>query len=64
MRTPMLDELPQDLKDRMMSPQAIHRLSEPREVADNVVWLASDRSALITGATFTADLGITAGLIY
>jgi NAD(P)-dependent dehydrogenase (short-subunit alcohol dehydrogenase family) len=64
MRTPMLDELPQELRDRLTSPQAIHRLSEPREVAENVVWLVSDRSSLITGATFTADLGITAGLIY
>jgi len=38
------------------------RLAEPREVADAIVWLASDRASYITGQTILVDGGIYKGL--
>ncbi|MDQ3542548.1 MAG: SDR family oxidoreductase, partial [Actinomycetota bacterium] len=38
----------------------IRRLTEPREVADVVVFLASDASSAITGETLSADGGMHA----
>lgn len=37
-----------------------HRLGEPHEVAQAVLWLASDASSFTTGATLTVDGGLTA----
>ena len=37
-----------------------HRIGDPREVADAVLWLASDASSFTTGATLTVDGGLTA----
>src|ERR1700681_1723345 len=34
---------------------AVKRLGEPREVADTIVWLASDRASFITGQTILVD---------
>jgi NAD(P)-dependent dehydrogenase (short-subunit alcohol dehydrogenase family) len=39
---------------------ALHRLGEPREVADTVLFLAAPASSLITGQTILADGGWTA----
>jgi len=39
---------------------ALHRIGEPREVADAVVFLASDAASLITGQTLLIDGGWTA----
>jgi 3-oxoacyl-[acyl-carrier protein] reductase len=39
------------------------RLGEPEEVADAVVFLASERAAYITGATLSIDGGLTKGLL-
>ena len=38
----------------------LHRIGEPREVADAVVFLASDAASLITGQTLLIDGGWTA----
>lgn len=40
----------------------IGRMAESSELAELVLWLASDRSSFATGAEFTADGGITAGV--
>lgn len=40
----------------------VRRLGEPREIADLIVWLASERASYITGQTILADGGIYRGL--
>jgi 3-oxoacyl-[acyl-carrier protein] reductase len=40
----------------------LKRLGEPREVADTIVWLASERASYITGQTFLVDGGLYKGL--
>jgi 3-oxoacyl-[acyl-carrier protein] reductase len=41
---------------------AVQRLGEPREVAETIVWLASERASFITGQTILADGGAYKGL--
>jgi 3-oxoacyl-[acyl-carrier protein] reductase len=41
---------------------ALRRLGEPREVADTIVWLASERASFITGQTVLVDGGLYKGL--
>lgn len=60
-RTPMIERFDPQLQDHLIAPHAIKRMSEPSEVAEAVVWLASDRSSLVTGTQFSLDLGTTAG---
>lgn len=40
----------------------VRRLGEPRELADAIVWLASDRASYITGQTVLVDGGMYKGL--
>jgi 3-oxoacyl-[acyl-carrier protein] reductase len=40
----------------------LKRLGEPREVADAIVWLASERASYITGQTILVDGGVYKGL--
>jgi len=61
-RTPMLGLLTPERQTALASIQAIKRIGEPNEVAETVVWLASDRSSLVTGVPFAIDLGTTAGV--
>ncbi len=41
---------------------ALKRLGEPRELADTIVWLASERASYITGQTVLVDGGMYRGL--
>ena len=40
----------------------LKRLGEPRELADTIVWLASERASYVTGQTILVDGGIYKGL--
>jgi 3-oxoacyl-[acyl-carrier protein] reductase len=40
----------------------LKRLGEPREVAETIVWLASERASYVTGQTILVDGGIYKGL--
>jgi 3alpha(or 20beta)-hydroxysteroid dehydrogenase len=42
-------------------PQPIKRIADPGEIAEMVLWLASDASSFCTGAEFVIDGGLTAG---
>jgi 3alpha(or 20beta)-hydroxysteroid dehydrogenase len=47
--------------DSAYASQPIPRLARPEEVAELVLWLASDASTYCTGAEFVIDGGLTAG---
>ncbi|MFD0849745.1 glucose 1-dehydrogenase [Sphingosinicella xenopeptidilytica] len=57
--TPMVLSLPKEAQEMLMAPQPLHRLGNPEEVAEGVVWLASDRASFITGITLSIDGGAT-----
>ena len=52
----------QELFDAWASDAALRRVGEPREVADAIVWLASERASYITGQTILVDGGVYKGL--
>lgn len=71
-RTPLVEKqiadqaqangIPEDevLETIMLASSPIKRLVEPEEVGSLAVWLASERSGMVTGATYTMDGGWTA----
>ncbi len=64
-RTPLLEELLSESKARAR--RMVHipmgRLAEGQEIANAVVFLASDESSYVNGATFVVDGGITAAYV-
>lgn len=49
-----------EMRDLLISRHAIGRLGVPREIADAVVFLASDESSFMTGSELVVDGGYTA----
>jgi 2,5-dichloro-2,5-cyclohexadiene-1,4-diol dehydrogenase 1 len=47
-----------DKKQLTIATNAQRRLGRPEEVAEPVIWLASDRAAFVTGATVACDGGV------
>ena len=37
------------------------RLGEPEDIANTILWLASDESSFVSGISLTVDGGLTAG---
>ncbi len=52
----------QEFFDRWAADAPVQRLGEPREVAETIVWLASERASYITGQTVLVDGGMYKGL--
>ncbi len=61
--TPMIDSVKQDPKsmEGMLARIPLHRVGKPEEIADLVVFLASDKSSYITGSIVVIDGGWLAG---
>jgi len=52
----------QEFLDGWAAEAPVKRLGEPRELADAIVWLASERASYITGQTVLVDGGMYKGL--
>ena len=48
--------------DAWAADAALKRVGQPEEVADAIVWLASERASFITGQTILVDGGAYKGL--
>jgi 3-oxoacyl-[acyl-carrier protein] reductase len=51
-----------EIFDSWAADSALKRIGEPREVADTIVWLASERASFVTGQTILVDGGAYKGL--
>ena len=51
-----------DIYDAWAAESALKRVGQPEEVADAIVWLASERASFITGQTILVDGGAYKGL--
>ena len=60
MDTPILSQVPQDIKDVMANQLPIGRLGEAEEIASLICYLLSDEASFITGAIVPIDGGYTA----
>ncbi len=47
-----------EFEDRTVAQHAMRRVGAPEEIAEAVVWLASDRSSFVTGACLQCDGGV------
>jgi 3-oxoacyl-[acyl-carrier protein] reductase len=52
----------QEIHNRWAADVPLRRLGKPEEVADTIVWLASERASYITGQTILVDGGIYKGM--
>ena len=64
-RTPLLEEFLADpeVRARRLVHIPMGRLAEAEELAQAVLYLASDASSYVTGTTFMVDGGITAAYV-
>jgi NAD(P)-dependent dehydrogenase (short-subunit alcohol dehydrogenase family) len=52
---------PDALRSELAARQAMRRLGRPEEIADAILYLASDESSFVTGSMLTVDGGMSAG---
>ena len=51
---------PEAVRESLLSRHPIHRFGKPEEVAEAVLWLASDASSFVSGVALPVDGGLTA----
>ena len=61
-RSATLGTSEREIFDTWAAEAPLRRLGEPGEVADTIVWLASDRASYVTGQTVLVDGGMYKGL--
>lgn len=59
--TEMVQQMPQNILDQMVSHTPIGRMGETRDIANAYLFLASDEASFITGVTLRVDGGIVVG---
>ena len=52
----------EQIRERWAQEVPLRRLGEPQEIADAIIWLASDRASYVTGQTLVVDGGNYRGL--
>jgi len=58
--TPLISQLPEDTAQAMIARHPIGRLAQPEEIAEAILFLASDRASYVTGTVLHVDGGYTA----
>ena len=61
-RSVALNKTEKEIFEGWAADAPLKRLGEPRELADTIVWLASERASYITGQTVLVDGGLYKGL--
>ena len=61
-RSQELGITPGEFESRLAGETPLKRIGQPDEVADAIVWLASERASFITGQTLLVDGGLFKGL--
>ena len=56
-KTPMTENIPEKVRELMLSTIALKRFGEAEEISDTIAFLASDKSAFITGASIEVTGG-------
>ncbi|MBR1146190.1 SDR family NAD(P)-dependent oxidoreductase [Bradyrhizobium sp. AUGA SZCCT0431] len=59
---PVMDAMPPDQRKRALDKYVVRRFGEPEDVANMVLFLASDSSSWITGQTYPVNGGFSFGL--
>ncbi len=58
--TRMTERTRETRSEAILARTPMRRFGEPREIAEMVVWLSSDRASYVTGAAYEVDGGMTA----
>jgi NAD(P)-dependent dehydrogenase (short-subunit alcohol dehydrogenase family) len=60
-KTPLIDEnLPEEQQEQLAGLHAIGRLGKPKEVAELVLWLVSEKASFVCGSYYAVDGGYLA----